>query len=89
MNTLVVKNKLKSIFEYRVTKVDELFNKSNEQVVSLCSDAICVSRITYRIVSRVEISISCTTYFIFDEAILNKLPKMMPVLVSFMKIFLK
>jgi deoxyribodipyrimidine photo-lyase len=25
----------------------------------------------------------------FDEAILNKLPKMMPVLVSFMKIFLK
>jgi hypothetical protein len=31
MNTLVVKNKLKSIFEYRVTKVDELFNKSNEQ----------------------------------------------------------
>ncbi len=27
MNTVVVKNKLKSIFEYRVTKVDELFNK--------------------------------------------------------------
>lgn len=26
MNTLVVKNKLKSIFEYRVAKVDELFN---------------------------------------------------------------
>ena len=26
MNTLVVKNKLKSIFEYRVTKVDEMFN---------------------------------------------------------------
>jgi hypothetical protein len=26
MNTLVVKNKLKSIFEYRVKKVDEMFN---------------------------------------------------------------
>ena len=26
MNTLVVKNKLKSIFSYRVTKVDEIFN---------------------------------------------------------------
>jgi ligand-binding SRPBCC domain-containing protein len=26
MNTLVVKNKLKSIFAYRVTKVDEMFN---------------------------------------------------------------
>jgi ligand-binding SRPBCC domain-containing protein len=26
MNILVVKNKLKSIFEYRVTKVDEMFN---------------------------------------------------------------
>lgn len=26
MNTLVVKDKLKSIFEYRVTKVDEMFN---------------------------------------------------------------
>jgi len=26
MNALVVKNKLKSIFEYRVTKVDEMFN---------------------------------------------------------------
>jgi ligand-binding SRPBCC domain-containing protein len=25
-NTLVVKNKLKSIFAYRVTKVDEMFN---------------------------------------------------------------
>jgi ligand-binding SRPBCC domain-containing protein len=48
MNTLVVKNKLKSIFEYRVTKVDELFNKSNEQAscFPFGSDAICVSRIT-------------------------------------------
>jgi ligand-binding SRPBCC domain-containing protein len=26
MNTLVVKNKLKSIFDYRKIKVDELFN---------------------------------------------------------------
>jgi hypothetical protein len=26
MNTLVVKNKLKTIFDYRKVKVDELFN---------------------------------------------------------------
>jgi hypothetical protein len=45
MNTLVVKNKLKSIFEYRVTKVDELFNKvMSKQAVSLLVQTRFASR---------------------------------------------
>jgi deoxyribodipyrimidine photolyase len=70
--------------------VDELFNKSNEQA--------SVFPFWFRRDLRLEDNIGLfhalkspypvITYFI-DEAILNKLPKMMLVLVLSMKIFLK
>jgi hypothetical protein len=86
MNTLVVKSKLKEIFAYRVLKVNEILIQNNDKTESIFFWFRRDLRLEDNIglFHALESEYPVIPLFIYDDAILDSLPKMIRELDLFM-----